>query len=223
MKKILFMVTALVLVLAVPALAVDYVIWNHPPPNGTQNAYVFSDSDLDIYNTSGTAQYNFDIATGAITITGGITVAGDITGATGGFKMPLVFAHSEVGVSLSSNMPIAGSIQLASGATDSSYNYEVVLPWAGSVMGVAMMSDAAVTAGSAHAEVVTGTCGTEATGTGLQVRLDNAGGQTTYNSTTQAMNTDTFTAGQCLWAHMATSSGFAPTQADITVIVYVEQ
>lgn len=214
MRRLVVLAVALLLASAVPVSAQTVKqSFVHDPPNASQTLWRVDTSDLWYYNSSGTAQFNVDLSTGDVIIQGDISAAG-------GYKMLYVFAHQGVGTSVDSHAPIAGAIVSAS---DTSYVYEVKAPWAGSVMGVSLVSSAALTAGDAHVEVTTGTCGaTQLTGTGLIAFLASTETETTYDAATQAKGTDTFTAGQCIGADLETGSAFAPIGTDLVVIVYVE-
>ena len=60
----------------------------------------------------------------------------------------------------------------------------------------------------------------DGTATGLQAVLD--GTNTTFKATTQAKDADAFTAGQLIGVKITTSADWAPTTADIIVMVIVE-
>lgn len=85
---------------------------------------------------------------------------------------------------------------------------KVFLPRAGSVTGVWVHSDEARTAGTLTVEVYV-----NGVGTGLTAVLD--GTNTTFDATTQALNLDTFVAGDQLDVRFTTDAGWTPISADI--------
>jgi len=119
MKRIISYAVALLIASAVPAMAVDIQIFNHPA-SGT-NAWKLTDTTVDKYNSSGTSVWGVD-SSGNVTTTGGLTASGDLS-APGGFKMMLAFAHEDVGLSLSSHALIAGTTSSASD-TDNIYEWQ---------------------------------------------------------------------------------------------------
>ncbi len=209
MKRIIGFAVALLIASAVPAMAVDIQIFNHPGSN--TNAWKLTDTTINKYNSSGTSIW-------AVDSSGNVTISADIA-AAGGYKLAVVFAHQDVGASLDSHVPIAGT---HADAQSSGLVFEYKAPWAGSIMGVSLMSGNALTAGDAHVDVTTGTCGSTLTKTGLIAFLASSETETTYDSATQAKDTDTFSAGDCIGVNMATGSALAPTSADMTVIVVLE-
>lgn len=217
MKKIAAMVAVLMLALAATASAERERI-SYEYDGSNQDIFKVTDSALYLYNSSGTTVWTVTTS-GNVTLTGDITISGDVS-AAGGYKMALVFAHEDVGTSLDSHAPVAGT---TASTADSDLLRFALAPWAGSITGVSLVASTAVTAGSAHVEVTSGTCGSPMTYSGFTVALHNAGGQTTYNSNTQAKDTDAFSAGECVGVDMNTSSSFAPVTADLMAIVYVEQ
>lgn len=93
---------------------------------------------------------------------------------------------------------------------------ERIMTRAGSVLGVVVYSNEARTAGTATVEVTI-----NGTGTGLTAVLDGTDTQTAI--ATQAKDTDAFSAGQRIGVQITTSADWAPTTADLTVEVLIEQ
>ncbi|KKN79575.1 hypothetical protein LCGC14_0337790 [marine sediment metagenome] len=209
MKRIIGFAVALLLASAMPVSAIDIEVFNHPGSN--TNAWKLTDTTINKYNSSGTSIW-------AVDSSGNVTISGDIS-AAGGYKVAIVYAHQDVAVSLDSHAPIAGTVQ--SGAS-SGGTTEYVAPWSGSVIGVSFISSSALTAGDAHVDVSTGTCGSTLTKTGLIAFLGSGETETTYDSATQAKDTDTFSAGECIGLVMTTGSAFAPDNGDLTAIVVLE-
>lgn len=92
---------------------------------------------------------------------------------------------------------------------------EVFLPRAGSITGVWVHSDEARTAGTLTVEVYK-----NGVATGLTAVLD--GTNTTFDSTTQAKDLDTFVAGDQLDLRFTTDAGWLPVTADIRAGLEVE-
>lgn len=97
-----------------------------------------------------------------------------------------------------------------------------VAPRAGSVTAVSVTSTEARTAGTLTVEVYknTGLSGAAGSSVGLTAVLD--GTNTSRKATTQAKDTDTFAAGDELYACITTGGAWAPTTADIRVALEVE-
>ena len=138
--------------------------------------------------------------------------------AAGGMKVPLFF--TQVGVAASQNAVALKLIDTAwdAGTTDASFdapaNTEVVMPLSGSIIGVSVASTAARTAGTLTVEVTK-----NGSGTGLQAQLNAT--DTQYAYATQELDEDTFDAGDRIGVKITTSADWAPTTADIVVMVLV--
>ena len=92
----------------------------------------------------------------------------------------------------------------------------VVVPWAGSVIGISVHSNAACTSGTLTADATI-----NGTATGLQAALDKTTHTVTmYNS--QAIDADSFSAGDVVGVKVTTTSVWAPTTADVEVTVFYE-
>ena len=89
-------------------------------------------------------------------------------------------------------------------------------PRAGSILGIAVRSNAARSAGTLTVEVYKNST----TATGLTAVLD--GTNTTFHSTYQKHALDAFAAGDWLVVKITTDGSWAPTTADIRVIIEVE-
>jgi hypothetical protein len=94
-------------------------------------------------------------------------------------------------------------------------NAEYVLPFAGSVVGISVASNALRTGGVAAVEAAI-----NGVGTGLTTQIN--AGNTLYNSSTQAKDTDSFGAGARLGVFLTTDAAWAPTTADFVITVIVE-
>jgi hypothetical protein len=92
----------------------------------------------------------------------------------------------------------------------------VPVPFAGSVIAIDVFSNAACTSGTLTADATI-----NGTATGLQAGL-NSVDDTTSSYTIQANDADTFTAGQQIGVEVTTDATWAPTTADVIVVVYVE-
>jgi hypothetical protein len=102
------------------------------------------------------------------------------------------------------------AVALAMGNTHT----EAPMPMAGYVVGIAVYSNAARTTGTLTVDAtINGTV------TGLTAVLDGTNTQT--HSTRQALTSDAFTAGQRIGVKITTSGTWAPTTADIDVVVLV--
>lgn len=88
----------------------------------------------------------------------------------------------------------------------------VVMVRPGSIIGISVASSEARTAGTATFEVFK-----DGTGTGLTTVLNAT--DTQYASTTQAESLDTFVAGARLDARVTTDGSWAPTTADVEVVI----
>ena len=94
-------------------------------------------------------------------------------------------------------------------------NTEYTMPYSGSVVAVSIASNAARTGGTATVDVtVNGTV------TGLQAALD--GTNTQYHYASQGADADRFSAGDRLGVKITTDGSWAPTTADVVVVVVVE-
>ena len=94
-------------------------------------------------------------------------------------------------------------------------NTEYTMPYPGSVVAVSIASNAARTGGTATVDVtVNGTV------TGLQAALD--GTNTQYHYASQGADADRFSAGDRLGVKITTDGSWAPTTADVVVVVVVE-
>jgi len=91
---------------------------------------------------------------------------------------------------------------------------EVPMPTGGSVIGIVVFTNDARTAGTLTVDATI-----DGTVTGLTAVLD--GTNTTTKATTQAVDLDTFTAGQRIGVKITTDGSWAPTTADIDVAVLV--
>lgn len=152
-----------------------------------------------------------------------LTLTGNID-AGGGYKQTFSFAHPEFTIaSLSqSHAPLAGNVRIATGATAGGANDRsgvVRAIYAGSVIGLALWADRAMTNGDAHAEVWTRSGTSSPVGTGLRSGVVNATNQVQRN--TQAVNTDTFAAGDDFGCWIFTGSA-TPTNVVLQCLVVVE-
>lgn len=94
-------------------------------------------------------------------------------------------------------------------------NTEYTMPYSGSVVAVSIASNAARTGGTATVDVtINGTV------TGLQAALD--GTNTQYHYASQGPDADRFSAGDRLGVKITTDGSWAPTTADVVVVVVVE-
>lgn len=93
-------------------------------------------------------------------------------------------------------------------------NDELVMPRNGSIVAITVASNAARTAGTLTVKPTVN--GAEQL---LSAVLDAA--NTQFKSTTQAVGTETFTAGQRIGVKITTDATWAPITADIVVTVYV--
>lgn len=91
---------------------------------------------------------------------------------------------------------------------------EIPMVTAGSVVGIVVYSNAARSAGTLTVDVTI-----NGTATGCQAVLDGTNTQT--DTGTQAVGTDTFTAGQRIGVKITTDGSWSPTTADIDVAVLV--
>ena len=137
--------------------------------------------------------------------TGNLVVENDIY-AAGGYKNSFNFTQSDVAVSQTA---VVIDVLGLSG------NTEYTLPYAGSITGISISSNGARTAGTLTVDATV-----DGTVSGLQAVLDAT--NTQYHSTTQGVNTDTFSAGNRLGVKITTSADWAPTTADIVVTVVIE-
>ncbi len=94
-------------------------------------------------------------------------------------------------------------------------NAEIVMAKLGSAIGISIASNAARTAGTLTVDVTV-----NGTAIGLQAVLD--GTNTQYHYATQAGGLDTFVAGDRLGVKITTDGTWAPTTADIVVMVLAE-
>jgi hypothetical protein len=146
-----------------------------------------------------------NILSNSLLVDGKADITGDIS-AAGGFKQPFNYAQSNVSVSQTAvTIKVLGS----------SDNTEFLAPYAGSVIAISVASTEARSAGTLTVDATV-----NGTATGLQAILN--GSNTTYKSTTQAKDTDTFSAGDRLGVKITTSADWAPTSADIVVTIFVE-
>lgn len=106
------------------------------------------------------------------------------------------------------------AVALAVGTTPT--RNERIVTRGGSIIGVVVLSNEARTAGTMTVEVTK-----NGVGTGLTAVLDAT--NTTFKATTQAKDADTFVAGDRIGAIITTDATWAPTTADITVEVLIEQ
>lgn len=158
----------------------------------------------DITSTAGaiTANTNITADTGDI-----IATAGDMN-AVGGFAHQLSYWYQD---------DVADSQTDAALDMDgNSARAEVPTIRAGSIIGIAVYSNEARSAGTLTVDATV-----DGTKTGLTAVLDGTNSQTKV--TTQAKDTDTFTAGQRIGVKLTTDGSWAPTTADITVTVLIEQ
>ena len=144
---------------------------------------------------------------GDIWSTGTISTTGDLNAAGGGtteltywYQDNVTASQTDVVINMDGNTGRA----------------EVPTVRAGSVIGVAVYSNAARTAGTLTVDVTV-----DGTKTGLTAVLDGTNPQT--KTTTQAKDTDVFTAGQRIGVKITTDGTWAPITADTTVVVLVEQ
>lgn len=134
-----------------------------------------------------------------------LQLTGDIE-ASGGFKQGYGFMQVDVAASQSAvALDVLGLVG----------NTEVVMLYAGSILGIAISGNVARTAGTLTVDVTK-----NGVATGLQAVLDGSNAQ--YHSATQAKDTDTFAAGDRLGVDITTDGSWAPTTADIVVVVVVE-
>jgi len=147
-----------------------------------------------------------------LTAGGYVTISGSKLGedldpdAYGGIKVAYQFLRTNVAADLTDDP------MLVNDTSGPNAHYP---PYAGSVLAVAIRSNAARTAGTCAVEVMV-----NGTGTGLIATLD--GTNTVGHAVAQAKDTDTFSVGASVNAHLTTSSDWAPTTADIVVVVIVE-
>ncbi|KXH75407.1 MAG: hypothetical protein AM326_03385 [Candidatus Thorarchaeota archaeon SMTZ-45] len=146
------------------------------------------------------------MADNALTINGTLSPTGDMN-APSGTAMELTYWYQD---------------NVAASQTDAVLNMdgntsrpEVPTIRSGSVIGIALYTNEARSAGTLTADVTV-----DGTKTGLTAVLDDA---TQTKTTTQAKDTDTFTAGQRIGVKLTTDGTWAPITADITVTVLVEQ
>lgn len=148
-----------------------------------------------------------------ITVTDGIVgfyTTGDIT-APGGYRIVIDdFYQDNVAASQT-------DVTLGSGSRSGlSAGPAFIASRAGSVTGIVVYSNAARTAGTLTVEVKK-----NGAATGLTAVLD--GTNTTLKATYQVKGADTFVAGDRITAAITTDGSWAPTTADIRVVVELEQ
>jgi hypothetical protein len=148
-------------------------------------------------------------AAGAFTTlsaTGDISTSGGDIDAQGGHRMAFNLMRENVTASLTDDScPVLGFAG----------NTEYVMPFAGSVVGISVASNALRTGGVASVGAAV-----NGVGTGLTTQID--AGNTLYNSSTQAKDTDTFSAGDRLGVYLTTDGSWAPATADFVITVIVE-
>lgn len=138
-------------------------------------------------------------------ITSTLDVTGDIT-ANGGFYFVLSYADDNI-----TTAQAAVAMKNAGSSTVS----EIEMPWGGSLTGISINTNESRTAGSMIADpTVNGSV------TGLTATLD--GTNADHHSSTQAKDTDTFSAGDRIGIKFTSSADWAPVTADHSVTVYVE-
>ena len=163
------------------------------------------DSDADTFKiSSGGTLGTSDQLT--IDTSGNTDIAGDIT-AAGGFK-------NTAGTWYQTDVPDVQS-DVTLNLLGSSDNSEIVVPYAGSIVGITVASNAARTGGNLTVEATI-----NGTGTGLTALINVSDPQ--YRYTTQAKDTDTFSAGDLLGVTISTANPWGPTTADVVVTVIVE-
>lgn len=91
----------------------------------------------------------------------------------------------------------------------------IPMPFAGSVVGISVLSDTAVVTGTLTADATI-----DGKATGLQATISSK--QTPSAVASQAVQLDTFTAGQRIGVKATSSSDWAHTSADVVVTVFVE-
>lgn len=159
---------------------------------------------------------------GATTITGTTTVNGNFVG-TGTAAITGAITGASVNGAVYPVVPFTFYLDnVSSGTTATAMTVPgqnagtgYVMPYAGKIVAVSVLTNNARTAGAC---VVDPTI--DGTVTGLNATLD--GSNTTKHYATQSDTADTFTAGKVLGCKWSTVGGFAPTTADITVVVFVK-
>jgi hypothetical protein len=137
-----------------------------------------------------------------------LSATGDISGA-GGFRVPYAFADINIAKNLTNEaMDVIGMYAIG--------NTEYVMPFSGSVLAISLAANGARDGGTATVEIAV-----NGTGTGLQAQLNAT--DTQYAFSTQAKDTDAFSAGDRLSVLTTTDSAWGPTTADLVVTVIVEQ
>ena len=134
-----------------------------------------------------------------------LSATGDVD-AAGGYRVPFGFGQADVAASQTA---VALDVQGTPG------NTEYVMPFAGSIVGISVASNALRTGGTATLEPTV-----NGTGVGLTTQIN--AGNTLYNSSTQAKDTDTFSAGDRVSVLVTTDGTWAPTTADFVITVIVE-
>lgn len=144
---------------------------------------------------------------GDVTVNGALSVTADIT-AAGGITNELTYWYQDDVPASQTDVPITmdGNVARA----------EVPTVRTGSVIGITVYSNEARSAGTLTVEVTI-----DGVGTGLTAVLDVT--NPSLKVTTQAKDTDQFTAGQRIGATLTTDGTWAPVTADITVVVLIEQ
>jgi hypothetical protein len=93
---------------------------------------------------------------------------------------------------------------------------DIEMPWAGSIVGI---SAQVVLAEARTAGTLTVDATVNGVASGLQAVLN--GSNTQHHAATQAIDVDTFSAGDRIGVDITTDAGWLPVSADLLVIVYV--
>lgn len=123
------------------------------------------------------------------------------------FKLPHYFYQDNVAAS-------QAAVEISIVGPASGIEFE--MPWAGSIVGISVQvaNAEARTAGTLTVDVtINGAV------TGLQAILDDT--NTEHHSSTQAIDTDAFSALDRIGAKITTDAGWLPTSADVAAVVYV--
>ena len=135
-----------------------------------------------------------------------------------GQLVPVMFTQDQVAASQSSAAMEILNMVFDAGTSDATFNYpqntEIVIPWAFDVIGISVRSTAARTGGTLTVDATI-----NGTKTGLTAVLNATNTQSASN--TQARDVDSGSAGDRVGVKLTTDASWAPTTADIVVVVWL--
>lgn len=135
-----------------------------------------------------------------------------------GQVVPLIFTEDAVAASQNAVAMEVLDLNFDAGTSDASFGYpsvtEYAMPCQFDIVGISVRSSAARTAGTLTVDATV-----NGTATGLQAVLNATNTQTAYS--TQRRESDTGSAGDRVGVKITTDASWAPTTADIIVVVWV--